>query len=376
MASIQSKRTRTGGKCYYVVVAFGAKRKWIRAGDHNAAKILKRQLEMLEQSKRLQKLGLTAERKRIDDFFREYAANMKIRTSANTSKRYLGVINMFLVFLRMFHPNIKDISQIKSEHLESYQLQRLQSIELKKAADGEKPGNHATKHLPLPQTVNYELTVLRSAFIWAHQKQLIANVPTKHVKSLRVARRKERRILSQEECKRLLKTAENMAKSDKSLEVYHNALTFILNTGLRSGELCNLTWSDIDVGNGVIKIQPKDNWSPKTYSREFFLNDTCLKLLKALKSREGYVFKSLTGHQLNSDGLRHMLFAVSRTAGIKDFSRIHDLRHTFNSLMQMNGVDPGTMAKILGHRDLETTMIYTHQTQDHLKKSINRLNLK
>jgi len=44
--------------------------------------------------------------------------------------------------------------------------------------------------------------------------------------------------------------------------------------------------------------------------------------------------------------------------------------------MQMNGVDPATMGKILGYKDIETTMIYTHQTQEHLKRSIGKIDIK
>jgi len=43
---------------------------------------------------------------------------------------------------------------------------------------------------------------------------------------------------------------------------------------------------------------------------------------------------------------------------------------------QTNGVDFATMGKILGHRDIETTIIYTHQTQEHLKKSIEKIDIK
>jgi site-specific recombinase XerD len=43
--------------------------------------------------------------------------------------------------------------------------------------------------------------------------------------------------------------------------------------------------------------------------------------------------------------------------------------------MQMKGVDAATMATILGHKDLSTTMIYTHQTVKHLKKSINKVGM-
>jgi len=45
-------------------------------------------------------------------------------------------------------------------------------------------------------------------------------------------------------------------------------------------------------------------------------------------------------------------------------------------LCQINSVDPATMGKILGHKDIETTMIYTHQTQEHLRKIIGKIDIK
>ncbi len=55
-----------------------------------------------------------------------------------------------------------------------------------------------------------------------------------------------------------------------------------------------------------------------------------------------------------------MLFSQYSPFSLSD-ERVHDLRHTFNSLMQMNGVDPAALGKILGHIDIEPTMICTHQ---------------
>ena len=149
----------------------------------------------------------------------------------------------------------------------------------------------------------------------------------------------------------------------------------MLNTGLRSSELCHLTWDDVDLTSGLIKIQEKEGWSPKSYSREFFLNGTSLELLKRIKDREGYVFKDTEGRKLDNDRLRRALIKIAQAAGFEDFTKVHNLRHTFNSLMQMNGVDPATAAKILGHRDLEVTMLYTHQTQEHLRRSIERVGI-
>ena len=80
-----------------------------------------------------------------------------------------------------------------------------------------------------------------------------------------------------------------------------------------------------------------------------------------------------TGIQVDGDILRKTLIKIAKSVGFNELTRVHDLRHTFNSLMQMNGVDPATMSRILGHKNIETTMIYTHQTSEHLKKSIEKI---
>jgi integrase len=373
MASIQFKKTQNGARVFYVVVSIRGRHKWIKAGSQKDAKELKRKIESMENSQRLEKLGLSPLDKRIDDLFQEYADHIRLHASPNTVKRYLGVLNTFLAFLKMFHPTVKYLSQIKPDHIESYQQQRLQSIELKTAADGEKNGIHSNKRLPLPQTVNYEVGILRSSFIWAQNRELMAVVPTKKVKPLRIKPKKEARILDPKECRIFLDTAKKLARSDSQFKIYHRVFRFLLNTGLRSGELCNLMWNDVDLETGLIKIQPKEGWTPKSYSREFFLNKTSIDLLKSLPKSEDYIFKTESGHQLDTDSIRMALIKIAQAAGLEGMTRVHDLRHTFNSLMQMNGVDPATMGRILGHKDIETTMIYTHQTAEHLKRCIERV---
>jgi len=144
-----------GINTYNVVICYRGKHKWVRAGTLRDAKLLKKEIDALDNSRRIEKLGLTGRHKPIDDFFQEYADHVndhvKLRTAPNTVKRYLSVLNTFLVFLKMFHPNLKYLSQIKPEQIESYQKQRLESTELKAAADGDKPGNPENKRLPLPR---------------------------------------------------------------------------------------------------------------------------------------------------------------------------------------------------------------------------------
>lgn len=373
MASIQSKKNKSGKKTYFVVVPMGDGRKWIRAGTLPEAKALKRELESMENSRRLELLGLSPKKKRIDEFFQEYADYIRDRSAPGTVTRYLSVINTFVTFLKMFHPKTKHLAQITRDTIESYQNRRLHSIELKISSDGNKPGLHSSKRLPLPQTVNNEVTMLAIAFNWAHRRALIPAAPTRTIKKLRARPKKEARILTANESLRLLQATSELAAKDSRLLVYTAVFKFLLNTGIRSGELCNLYWDDVDLESGLIQIRAKDGWTPKTSARAFYLNDTSLQLLRAITPMTGLVFKSDSGRKLETDDIRRVLIRAAKVANLDNVTRVHDFRHTFNSHMQMQGVDAGTMARILGHKDLSTTMIYTHQTAEHLKKSINKL---
>lgn len=374
MASIQSKKSKSGKRTYYVVVSQDGRHKWLRAGGLHAAKAMKREVESMQDSERRERLGFGKRAKRIDAFFTEYLDYVRLRSAESTVKRYRAAVNAFIAYLQLYQPKLSEAASISPEHIEDFMSKRLESVELKTKADGEKPGNHKNKQLPKPQTVNYEISVLRSAFIWGFDREFLVQVPTKKVKKLRAKGKKAPRLLSSEECARLVETAREIGTESPQLGVYADVFEFLLNTGLRSGELCNLTWNDVDMSTRQIWIRAKPGWTPKSYEREFFLNLRCLQILETNGKQEGWLF-SRGGKQLSTDDLRKALIKVAKVAGIEGLTKIHDLRHTFNSHMQMNGVDAPTMARILGHQDLKTTMIYTHQSQEHLRKSIEKVGI-
>lgn len=60
---------------------------------------------------------------------------------------------------------------------------------------------------------------------------------------------------------------------------------------------------------------------------------------------------------------------------IQEFGvRATALRHTFASHLVMKGVDLATVKKLMGHSDIDTTMIYSHLTEKHVDKAVDKLN--
>jgi integrase len=154
-------------------------------------------------------------------------------------------------------------------------------------------------------------------------------------------------------------------------------IQFLTFTGVRKGEMAHLEWTDIKWLRRQIHIQPKKDWSPKSARpRTIEINAHAMDALQEAHRRNQkrtppslLVFPGRKGYLGDiRDGLNH---ACDR-AGIERVT-VHQLRHTCASLMVMKGSDLPSVAATLGHRDIATTMIYTHLTRDHIKSQMNKL---
>lgn len=193
-----------------------------------------------------------------------------------------------------------------------------------------------------------------------------ANNPTEGVAFFRITKTREPRFFSKEECEKLLKNC--------SKELYLIFFTF-LNTGMRRGELLNLEWKDIDFIRKRIKIRVKEDWEPKTSERDIPMNEKLLEVLKTHKknSKGRLVFSDDKGEKIHKNELRSELIRLTKKCGFPDVTKLHTLRHTFASHLVMGGIDLPTVKKLMGHSDIETTMIYSHLADEHIDKAVEKL---
>ena len=85
-----------------------------------------------------------------------------------------------------------------------------------------------------------------------------------------------------------------------------------------------------------------------------------------------FVFPHVNGGRLKRK-LRQDVINIAKRAGLEGLTKVHTFRHTFASHLVMCRVDLPTIQKLLGHADIQTTMIYAHLAPDHLAGAVDKL---
>jgi integrase len=145
-----------------------------------------------------------------------------------------------------------------------------------------------------------------------------------------------------------------------------------LNTGLRRGELFNLTFVNVDLKKGTIRIEGDSTKNGK--SRYVPLNKEAAGIfqdwLKQTGETSGLVFPGKEGKIF--DTLKTSWGKLLKAADITNF-RWHDMRHNFASQLVMAGVDLNTVRELLGHSDMKMTLRYAHLAPEHKAAAVEKL---
>ena len=87
-----------------------------------------------------------------------------------------------------------------------------------------------------------------------------------------------------------------------------------------------------------------------------------------IKGDNNYLFLNNHGTKMTRQGVFKMIKKECQLKGIDKNISPHTLRHTFATHLLENGADLRVIQELLGHSDISTTQIYTHVSNDKLKK--------
>jgi integrase/recombinase XerC len=150
-------------------------------------------------------------------------------------------------------------------------------------------------------------------------------------------------------------------------------LELLYSLGVRVSELINIKLSDIDFYNRRILINGKG-------SKERFVlyGSVCSNLLDKyinnsrsvlLKENNDYLLLNKFGNKITDRAIRNIINDVVTKSCLKLKISPHTLRHTFATHLLNEGADLKTVQQLLGHSSISTTGIYTHVSNERLRKT-------
>jgi integrase len=222
-----------------------------------------------------------------------------------------------------------------------------------------------------PATVNLHLCLLRAILRHAVRTRRLKASELPQIAALKTNNKLVRYLTGDEE-RRLLEALPERLRL---------LVVVAIHTGMRKGELLNLTWDDIDFVSGTITVREGKSGE----GRRLPMSATARRALLALREPQQQSMRALI---LSGDGASAWVFSAPRggflmnlnrdwyralkRAELRDF-RFHDLRHTFASRLVMAGVDLYRVQTLMGHKMPAMTLRYAHLSPQHLRAAVELL---
>jgi site-specific recombinase XerD len=177
------------------------------------------------------------------------------------------------------------------------------------------------------------------------------------------------KYLSTEEVKKLIKAPDGIHETRDKAIIY-----LLYSSGLRVGELTRLNIEDINLSDGSIQIKRGKGGK----ARPAFTDPITIELIKAMLDGRAddnpALFLSRTGGRLSIRSVQRIVKNAAAKSGLPgDKVTPHKLRHSFavHHLQMEGGLNIKEIQQLLGHKSLDTTMIYTKISDNGLKQRYN-----
>ncbi len=274
------------------------------------------------------------------------------------SVKALASYDIIKINLNKFNSIFSDtiVGHIKPADLENYQARRLKQ--------GKASG-----------TVDHEVGKAKTMIYKAFDNDIIGGDTLKAFKrvkkTLKPGSDVRDRILLPDEFKALVGHSEGHTKAIINMGYY---------TGMRKGEILNLTWDKVDLAGRMIQLEPEDTKDKE--ARGIPVCDELYKMLLSMPNRiqgsseDNHIF------QYNGKAITDIRAGIKRAckkAGI-EYGRFikggfifHDLRHTFNTNMRKAGVSESVIMEITGHSTREMFDRYNTVDEGDARKAVKQL---
>lgn len=168
-----------------------------------------------------------------------------------------------------------------------------------------------------------------------------------------------------------------VVKNKYSFELYCIFRVFAF-TGIRRGELCALTWKDVDLKNKTLTINKNMTYVKGCYKisetktkssiRTIYLDNETVEILKQYRKQSPFVPLDTSIFNKKPEFIKyHLKVIYNKDPNLKRIT-IHGFRHTHATLLYESGIDVKDISNRLGHSTIQTTLdIYTHLTEDKKK---------
>lgn len=343
-------------KCGFALSKFSGRVWWIEYYDHEKRLRRKRigtsktaaEVELAEIKKALVEGRYIQKSPEVRTNFKELAAWYLDLPDVKAKRSYIRDRQLVANLLAFFGSRLlKDISP---SLVEAYRQKRLQEPS---ARTGRTRGD-----LTAPATVNREVACLKAIYNKAIKNGKAERNPCQGVKMLKENNERDR-VLSEEEFHRLLAACPEHLKPVVKLAYY---------TGMRQGEILNLTWGQVNLKEGFIRLTPRN-----TKTAEGRLVPLTNELIEMLKARpKGLPHTPVFTYKGRSVGEMKRSFATAvKRAGLEDFT-FHDLRHTAINNWRLAGHDYFRIMAATGHKTMGVFKRYNTVTKEELKALVGR----
>lgn len=182
------------------------------------------------------------------------------------------------------------------------------------------------------------------------------------------------RVLTKDEIKDILE--DNKKRNDELMLRDQVILEILYYTGIRASECVSLEIQDLNFYSRIIRIVGKGNKErlvPFTIECKRTIERYLKDLRPILASRQlepsNILILNNNGKKLTTRGLEYILDQIQEKTGNFLDLHPHVLRHSFATHLLENGADLRVIQELLGHESLNATQVYTHVTEEAMKKT-------